>query len=296
MVWEIMKKLCILLCGIFFLLLALPIFNCFTGYDIHRNIKYGEKSVNVMDVYIPQAAYKRERNGCVLFIHGGSWSGGDKKEESFRCRLLASRGYISASLNYTLWSEATAKEYTVFEVLDEIKRALLKLKDFTAERGLSVEKVGITGYSAGAHLAMLYSYSQGDTAPMELAFTASIAGPAEISPKVWGEDMTIRIAKRLTGKTISEEMLRLGEADELLASISPTSYINENTPPTLIMHGGKDNVVPPANADFLTQKLSQNSIAYDYIHLKNSNHTLIQNPFKHLEYYEVLVKYCKRYF
>ncbi len=291
-----MKKICILLCGLFFLLLALPIVNYFTGYDIHRNVKYGTKDVNAMDVYIPQTAYERESNGCILFIHGGSWSGGDKKEEAFRCRLLASRGYITATLNYTLWSEATAEEYTVFEVLDEIGMALLRIKNFAAERGVSVDKVGVTGYSAGAHLAMLYSYSRRDSAPMEIAFTASMAGPADISPKVWGEDMTIRIIKRLTGEEIDREDILSGRADELISSISPTAYINESAPPTLIMHGNKDDVVPPANADSLIKTLSQNSIAHDYIRLKNSNHMLIQNPIKHLEYYKMLVRYCKTYF
>ena len=108
--------------------------------------------------------------------------------------------------------------------------------------------------------------------------------------------MAIRVTRRLTGTEISTEMLRSGEADAILASISPTSFIGENTPPTLLMQGEKDTVVPPANADSLVEKLTAFGIPFDDIRLENSDHSLLQNPIKHLKFYKVLFDYCKKYF
>ena len=280
------------------LLLAVAWFlvSYFTGYEIHRDVSYGEQNANVMDVYIPREAHKRESNGVILFIHGGSWSGGDKADETVRCRLLASQGYIVANVNYTLWSEETADTYHVSQVLDEIDTALLRVKEFAAEHEIVIDKAATVGYSAGAHLAMLYAYSRAETAPVEIVFTASMAGPADISPAVWGEDMAIRVCRRLTGVEITQEMLRSGEADEIFASISPVSFIDENTPPTLLMQGGKDTVVPPANADSLVEKFTAHGVPYDYIHLENSDHSLLQNPIKHAKYYGMIWDYCERYF
>ena len=252
-----------------------------------------------MDVYIPGAAYRRESNGVILFIHGGSWSGGDKTDETIRCRMLASQGYIVANVNYTLWNEETADAYHVSQVLDELDAALLQVQTFADQKGvdgLNVNKAAIVGYSAGAHLAMLYAYSRTETAPMDIVFVASMAGPADISPEVWGEDMTIRVARRLTGVEITPDMLRSGEVETLLASISPVSFIGENTPPTLLMQGGKDTVVPPANADSLVEKFIANDVFYDYLPLKNSDHSLLQNPIKHAKFYSLLFEYCERYF
>ena len=266
---------------------------------LYRDIRYGEKEANVMDIYIPGEAYRRESNGVILFIHGGSWSGGDKSEETIRCRMLASQGYIVANVNYTLWSEETANTYHVSQVLDELDAALRQVQNFTAQKGidgLNVNKAAVVGYSAGAHLAMLYAYSRAETAPMDIAFVASMAGPADISPAVWGEDMAIRVTRRLTGAEISPEMLRSGEADAILASISPTSFIGKNTPPTLLMQGQKDTIVPPANADSLVEKLTAFGIPFDDIRLENSDHSLLQNPIKHLKFYKVLFDYCKKYF
>ena len=278
------------------LLIAMIIGTFFWNYDVHRNVAYGEKAANVMDIYIPRKVKGAEDAGCVLFVHGGSWSGGDKKEETIRCRVLASRGYIAASVNYTLWSENTAKEYTVFEVLDELDAALLTLKTFSAERGISVTKAATAGYSAGAHLAMLYAYSRSDKAPLDITFVASMAGPADITPEVWGAETTILIAKCLTGKTLTEDMLSTPEARELLATISPTAFVSEKAPPTIVMQGAKDPVVPPANADSLIQKLSLHAVTYSYIHLKNSDHSLMQNPTKQLTYFNTLLRYCHTYF
>ena len=276
--------------------ISTAVLDYFSGYEIYSNVKYGDKAENVMDLYIPNEAYKRENNGCVLLIHGGSWSGGDKSEEAARARLLAGRGYIVATMNYTLWSEDTAEEYTVSLVLDEIDAALAKVSNFAQERGIRVEKAATAGYSAGAHLAMLYAYSRADSSPIEIVFTANMAGPAEISADVWGDDIAIIIGNRLSSVDITEEMLASDGADEVLASISPTSFISKSSPPTLIMHGDADTVVPRANAELLADKLADSSVRYDYVRLKDSDHSLMQNPLMHAWYYKLMIDYCEQYF
>ena len=157
-------------------------------------------------------------------------------------------------------------------------------------------KMAISGYSAGAHLAMLYAYSRGDEAPLDIAFVANMAGPADISPDVWGEDMTVRIARLLTGREVTTEMLHRGEADELLSLISPVEHVCESSPPTLTMHGCKDSVVPLENALSLKERLTENAVENEFVYLKNSDHSLIHNPIKHLKFYGLILDYCEKYF
>lgn len=278
-----------------FLPIAIFLVTYFTGYEIYRDVSYGAGEDNVMDIYLPKKSYTKESNGCVLFIHGGSWSGGDKSEEAFRCRLLASRGYIAATMNYTLWTEETSEEYSVLDVLDEIDAALLKLREFGEELDIKIDKAATSGYSAGAHLSMLYSFSRAESAPMEIVFVSNMAGPADISPRVWGNDMAKRVGRRLTGAELTDEMLDTEETKELLSSVSPITYISEVTPLTIIMHGGRDNVVPIGNAETLIDKLESCNISYEYVFLKNSDHSLIQNPIKHLGYYKLMLEYCEKY-
>lgn len=295
-----MKKIIsitLLACIVFASLLAIvSVISFFTGYEIYRNVSYGDAPCEVMDVYIPNIAYEREYNGCVLFIHGGSWSGGDKKEEELRCRSVANNGYIAASINYTLYSDETKDKYNVGIVLDEIDMALAYIKDLTAEMGINVNMAATAGYSAGAHLSMLYSYSRGSSAPLEIKFTANMAGPADISPEIWGNDLSIVIGERLSGMNISEEDLISGEADEILTLISPVSYVNSDTPPSIFVYGGNDTTVSCKNGEALKQKFDTAGVEYNYILLPNANHALLRNPIKRISYPIQLIKYCEMYF
>ena len=268
----------------------------YVGNEAHRDISYLDTDGCSMDIYLPRRIDTKEPQGVIIFIHGGSWSSGDKSDEALRCRLLASLGYVTASLNYTLWSEDTRHEYRVTDVLDEIDAAILKASDFLRERGIASGKVALAGYSAGGHLALLYSYKRAETSPLDIAFVCSMAGPSEISESVWGRDMAKRVGTRLTGVEITDGMLDSGEADELLASVSPTSFVTPDSPPTLLMHGGKDTTVPVANAESLLALLDLNGVAHDYVYMDRSDHMLIQNPFAHLTYFKLLVEYCREYF
>lgn len=295
--WEVqkVKKLISIVLVITILLLASGLYLCFAGYKTYRDVSYLDAESCNMNVYVPYGVDRDTPQGVILFIHGGSWSGGDKWEEAIRCRLLANRGYITATMNYTLRTEDIADEYNVFTVLDEIDAALQKLKDFLADLGITVDKAALSGYSAGAHLAMLYSYSRHNTSPLDIAFTCSLAGPSDIREEIWG-DTARYIGSILTGVEITEEMLDSGEADALLESISPVAYISPDSPPTIVVQGGRDNVVPKANAQSLIDLFTENNVPYDYVYMKRSDHSLIQNPFGHVSYFMLYLKYSRTYF
>ncbi len=270
---------------------------CFmSGYKIYRDVRYGGQENNVMDIYIPHKAQDREANGCVLFIHGGSWTGGKKEEETLRCRNLANKGYITATMNYTLYSEANADTYHVGIVLDEIAAALNTLKQFAADRGVTITKAATSGYSAGAHLSMLYSFSRHESAPIEIVFTANMAGPADFSAEIWGKDKATTIGERLSTQQFTEEAWQNGQAEEILRALSPTSYITEDTPPSILIYGGKDTTVDKANGESLRKRFDEVGVEYDYIVLPKANHLLLRNLGKRLSYVKTLEKYCEKYF
>lgn len=295
-----MKKIIsftLLACIVFLTGLALAsLISFFTGYEVYRDVSYGDKPCEIMDVYIPKQAYGKQHTGCVLFIHGGSWSGGDKQEEELRCRSVANNGYIAASINYTLYSDETKDKYNVGIVLDEIDMALAHIKRFAKEMGINVNMAATAGYSAGAHLSMLYSYSRGSSAPLEIKFTANMAGPADIKPEIWGNDLSIVIGERLSGMDISEEDLISGNADEILTLISPVSYINSDTPPSIFMYGGSDTTVSDKNGESLKKSFDTSGVEYKYILLPKANHALLRNPVRRISYPVELIKYCKKYF
>lgn len=297
-----MKKLKILiitlliLFSVLLLTVGIAALKLYTGYTVFNNLSYDGSDAEAMDIYIPNDARERENNGVILLIHGGSWAGGDKAEEELRCRLFASHGYIAASINYTLWSEKNDAEHDITSVLDEIDSALKFVVDFTADMGINTDRAAIGGYSAGAHLALLYSYTRNDTAPTDIKFAASLAGPLDLSTEVWGYEMAAALARIMSSDITAENPPTAEQADEILLPYSPVSQISESSPPTLILQGKKDTVVPPQNATSLVEKLSEYSIDYTYKELESSDHSLSQNPIGHLGFYKTVLNYCKTYF
>lgn len=265
------------------------------NYDVFKDIAYGTEIREVMDIYIPDSAYERVENGCILYIHGGSWTSGDKKDEASKCANMAEKGYITATMSYMLFTEENASEYSVDVVLDEINMALQKIKDFCSEKGINITKAATSGFSAGAHLSMLYSYSRADSAPIKLAFTANQVGPSDLSYDIWG-DTGIYVAAALAGTEITEEMIANGEAEKIITAVSPVTYVNENSIPSLFAYGGKDTVVPKGNGESIKSAFEESGVKFDYILFPNSNHFLWSDPDCSELYQKTLEDYCKSYF
>ena len=215
-------------------------------YKSYFNVSYGEEKSRKMDIFVPYSAKKNETNGVLLYIHGGSWTGGDKIEWVGDSMRAARNGYIAATMNYTL--QSPDNDVTAFDMVEEIKTAVQKLKDFSDEQGLNITKLATTGYSAGAHLSALYAYTVADESPIELVFTANRVTPSDFHPESWDDvyqkGTALNIASNLSGTKITEEMLADGSAEAIIRSVSPAMLINENSVPSLFGFGGRDTTVP----------------------------------------------------
>ena len=117
-------------------------------YDAGKGLKY--------DLYLPTASAEPDRPaGAMLFIHGGSWTGGSRAEQEFACKRFVKRGYVTATMDYTLYKEGEPASF--FTMLDDIGRCLEHLRETAAARHYPVKAVALSGVSAGGHLAMLYA-------------------------------------------------------------------------------------------------------------------------------------------
>lgn len=258
--------------------------------ELLTDVAYGESENEKMDVYIPKRAVKRGESGAIIFIHGGSWSGGDKSEGDAFCRAFASLGYVTATVNYTLYNGENDNTHTAEAMLDEIDAALVCLKELSAERGISITAAATAGYSAGAHLALLYAYSRADTATIPIGFTASMVGPADFSEKIWG-DTGPSLASKLSGVEITDSDSR----KLAISAASPVAYISERSVPTLLAYGGRDELVAAANGESVKNKLDVAGVRCDYILFPSSGHGLNRNPIKFAKYFGLLREYARAY-
>ncbi len=263
-------------------------------YKVYENIRYGEAERDLVTIYVPDTAYENETNGCILYIHGGSWQGGEKEDMAPHCKKLAMKGYVTATMSYSLCNDDNFGEVTAFTMIDEVDKCIDAIKAFSDEKGLNITKMATSGYSAGGHISMLYSYSMPEESSIELAFTANRVGPSDMSADVWHG--SYGLASMLAGVKITDEMIASGEADEIAASVSPSAFVTKDSLPSLFAYAGNDPLVTKGNRESIVKAFDDAGAEYKLVFFPLSGHGLLLDPVSEIQYYNVLYSYCEQYF
>lgn len=265
---------------------------------IIKNIAYAPHAQNTYDLYIPASATPSDTIGCLLYIHGGSWSSGDKEEGAWFCKRFAKTGCITATMNYSLIS-ADDPSVCIPTMLKEISHCINSIKAETSKRKYHVSKIALAGYSAGAHLAMLYALRMREASPLPIAFCTSMAGPTDLQMlfKIPADTISAvrtsvlqntshplkskidALAFFCSGQQLSAPAHYTSEhIDSLLSEASPLAYVSANAVPTIFAHGANDPLVLPAHTARMTEALEANNVRYCFINYPNSDHFLANDP------------------
>lgn len=111
-------------------------------------LAYGTDKLQKLDLIIPAG---NKRPPLVLFIHGGGWSIGDKRQSiGAKAAHFTSIGYAFASANYRLVPQATVEQQAA-----DIAAAIAMLRGNAAKSNYDPDRIVLMGHSAGAHLAAL---------------------------------------------------------------------------------------------------------------------------------------------
>ena len=263
-------------------------------YKLYVNLKYGDANRNVLDLALPK---ENSHRGLVFYIHGGGWIAGDK--DGYRESLIsyAKKGYACAALNYRY---ADQKSVTGFEILDDIDKALTKVKETAESSNINLEKALLSGGSAGGHLSLLYAYSRVENAPIKPSCVVSYCGPSDlVDPNFYKTDVAnykaiMNMISKVSGKSVTSSNY-YSEYKDVLKSLSPIYYVNNKTVPTVICHGPIDELVPYSNALSLDEVLTKNNVEHELVTFKNSGHGLENDANAKARSDELFTDYVEKY-
>ena len=121
------------------------------GYSVQENVAYGLRARHRLDLFRTQTP--REHRPLIVFVHGGAWMHGDKKDYRFIGEAFAKEGFDVAVINYHL-----AHEHIFPASIDDLSLALNYLNVHQLKYQISTEKVVLMGHSAGAFNVMSALY------------------------------------------------------------------------------------------------------------------------------------------
>lgn len=207
----------------------------------------------------------------VLIIHGGSWRSGDRTQLPSMAKRLAHAGYAVASMDYRL-----APTHPFPAAFDDVRSAVDYLREHAAELSIDPERVVLYGRSAGGHLALLAAYRW--QAPFVRGVVA-LYPPTDLEYS-WHHPTNPRVLD--THGTL-REFLGGGpdESPELHArydDASPYPHASADSPPTLLIHGGRDELVRPRHSERLAERLSELGVPHHLLAPPWATHGCEANP------------------
>ena len=260
--------------------------------EIYSNLDYENDNVNQYDLYIPSGLDKSENQYLILFIHGGSFNSGSKEDGESWCKYYATKGYITASVDYTLQNQG--KDASIYLMNEEIENAVKTIKQKTEELGYHIAGMAPCGVSAGGTLAMNLAYNGNSAIPVKFVF--QLAAPTYFAPSEWSLLMKVdrldseeEFCKMMTGKEFEDY-------DTEIQNISPTCIVNEDSVPSLIGYGLIDHCVPLSQKYYLMEAYDRDNVMYDYIEFPKSNHGMYNDLDKLQEFLDKSLEYAKAYF
>lgn len=261
------------------------------NYVSFENVSYGTEDRQVLDLYIPEE--HDGTIGLVLMIHGGAWVAGDKESYTTNVKAVAEDyGCAGATINYRYLSETV----TMQDILDDITAATAKIKAIGEENGVVIDKMILSGMSAGGHLSLLYAYSQADVAAIKPVAVVNFCGPTDFTDKNFlssnlGTDNICMLFSWSTGTQITAENM---ENNPDLLAVSPITYA-ATAVPTVTAHGKNDITVPFSNAETLDDALKNAGVRHDFIPYPNSDHGLSGDKDCETKVYELYIQYVNEY-
>lgn len=210
------------------------------GAVCHRGVTYAARQGYrplLMDVYVPVRSAPPV--ACVLWIHGGAWLEGDRRSlpynwpEGLFFRSLVEAGLAVATVDYRLSGEARWPAQ-----LDDVGDALRFLRERADDFGVDPTRIAVAGESAGGHLAAMLA-------------VAPQGPPLRAAALLYGVMDLLDFEGQVTPATDprkAPEALLIGapadEAPEEFAAASPITHVHAQVPPTLLIAGELDHLVP----------------------------------------------------
>ena len=206
---------------------------------------------------------------AVVCIHGGGFRAGKRESYDRLCVTLAERGYVAITVTYRL-----APAYPFPAAVLDCKAAVRWLRANAAKYHVDPARIGVTGGSAGGHLAQFLGVTAGvkefegagnPDQSSAVACVVNFYGPsdltksydksvdaAEVLPLFFGGDLSTKRREHITG--------------------SPLYWVTPDAAPTLIVHGTDDKYVAYEQAGWMLEKLTASAVQAELLTLESAGH------------------------
>lgn len=257
------------------------------GFEPDESIVYktvGETKLK-LHIFYPEGHKASDKRHAIVFFFGGGWVSGDPSQFFPQCEHLASRGMVAMSAEYRVRSR---NKTTPKECVKDGKSAVRWIRKNASSLGINPEGIAAGGGSAGGHVA---------------AATGTLDGFEEK-----GEDPNV--SSRPNALVLYNPVFDNGpdgyghdRVKDYWEAISPMHNIKKETPPTLVLLGAEDELIPVETAENYKRRMEALDLRCDLHLYKGKPHGFFnlgrgfyEQPLKDMDLFLVSLGYlpaCK---
>lgn len=218
----------------------------------------------VADLYLPKGMGPFP---AALYLHGGGWSGGNRKQLRRQAAFMASHGVAGMAIEYRL-----DPKYHYPAPLHDAKEAVRWLRKHAAQYNIDPKRIAVVGSSAGGHLAALMGVTQGDSSLEGNGCCKRYSSAVQAVVAFNGIYDLAAMSGR--PRMIKNFLGRPCESNPTVCkAASPINHVSNDEPPFLIMHGTADQTAPFAQAKAMVQMLRKSGDTADMFIAPGAPHT-----------------------
>ena len=229
---------------------TMPPMDSTTTPDVIYGRKFG--MALCMDVVKPATP-----NGIgVIALSSGGWRSWPEMGKP------APKAFIERGQTVFIVCHGSRPRFSIGEIVNDIRRAVRFVRLNAAEYGVDPQRLGLFGISSGGNVSLLTASQAGDGDPAaadpvdrprdRVGAVACFYPPTDF--RNFGQPGKVWLPYRTPDET--------GSDAELAAAYSPVAHFTRAMPPTLLIHGDADELIPFQQAEAATERLAELAIPH----------------------------------
>jgi len=239
--------------------------------QIEPDVVYGHKDglALTMDVYRPESG---ANGAAILFMVSGGWYSRWAPPEQAKplFQPYLDKGYTMMAVRH-----GSSPRYSIPEAVSDVRQAVRFVRKNAKRFGVDGERLGVLGMSAGGHLALMLGTTGDDGLPdakddlgrvsSRVAAVVALVPPTDLRVAVWDAPESLPAYRNFPALN-----LPLKEA----GPNSPLVHVTEDDAPSLVIMGGKDDLVPPKHGHWIDEAFRKKGVQHKLIVLPDAGHGL----------------------
>ncbi len=236
-----------------------------TSVAITPDVVYGHKDGLAMTMDVFKPTENANGVGVMFMVSGGwfsHWAPPEKVQGTFS--PLLDKGYTVFAVRH-----GSSPKYNIPEIVPDVRRATRFVRLNAARFGIDPRRLGVSGGSAGGHLALMLGTTGDDGDPQAsdpvLRASSRVAAVVAYFPPTDLRDS-------VNHEKLSKAFPALKFDADRAVDVSPLLHASSDDAPTLLIHGDQDKLVPIHNSTNMLAALQEAKVPSELITIEGASH------------------------